>query len=130
LVSKVLINGVACGDLGKYSRLTGFVPQEDVMHRNLTVAENLHYAATLRMPWFREPDKLCREVCMHVASMVCSHVASMVCSHVAFMVCIHVAFMVYSHVASMVKTLTPKRIRRPEAFQKTSIRKEIDRTCK
>ena len=58
----VYINGVDRRNMWKYERITGFVPQEDNMHRNLTVGENLQYAASLRVPWFREPHRMAREV--------------------------------------------------------------------
>jgi ABC-type multidrug transport system fused ATPase/permease subunit len=63
-LGRVLVNGIERRDLKPFQRMTGFVPQEDVVHRNLTVGENMQYAAQLRTPWFREPQKLCREVLM------------------------------------------------------------------
>ena len=36
--------------LSQYSKLVGFVPQEDVMMRNMTVEENLRYCAETRLP--------------------------------------------------------------------------------
>ena len=39
-----------CDDLGKYRSRTAFVPQEDVMHRELTVFENLEFSAYTRLP--------------------------------------------------------------------------------
>lgn len=47
----VLVNG---DDLYKhfelYRHLIGYVPQDDIIHRDLTVAEALRYAARLRLP--------------------------------------------------------------------------------
>jgi ABC-type multidrug transport system ATPase subunit len=34
--------------LEKHKRLMGFVPQSDIMYRNLTVEENLTYSACFR----------------------------------------------------------------------------------
>ena len=47
----VLINGVDLHDQRHtLADRIGYVPQEDVMHRDLTVFEVLHYAARLRLP--------------------------------------------------------------------------------
>lgn len=43
----------------------GFVPQEDIVHRNLTVQQALHYAARLRLPADTTPEERsvrCQEV--------------------------------------------------------------------
>ena len=37
----ITCNGEPCDDLSKYRSRTAFVPQEDVMHRELTVLENI-----------------------------------------------------------------------------------------
>ena len=47
---EVCLNGVAGETIGKYPRLVGFVPQDDIMHDDLTVYENLMYSARLRLP--------------------------------------------------------------------------------
>ena len=36
--------------LAQFRRIAGFVPQDDVVHANLTVYENLFYNAMLRLP--------------------------------------------------------------------------------
>jgi ABC-type multidrug transport system ATPase subunit len=46
---EILINGKK-EPLAKYRKITGFVPQEDIMHRMLTVKEILTYAAQARLP--------------------------------------------------------------------------------
>ena len=46
---QVFINGKP-DEISTYKKDTGFVPQEDIMHRNLTVRENLHFNARLRLP--------------------------------------------------------------------------------
>ena len=50
VVGKVSLNRVAGESIGKYPRLVGFVPQDDIMHDDLTVYENLLYSARLRLP--------------------------------------------------------------------------------
>ena len=45
---KVLINGVE-ESLSKYKRVVGFVPQEDIMMRDMTVKENLQYSGKIRL---------------------------------------------------------------------------------
>lgn len=47
---QVALNGVMGETIGKYPRLVGFVPQDDIMHDDLTVYENLLYSARLRLP--------------------------------------------------------------------------------
>jgi ABC-type multidrug transport system ATPase subunit len=47
---EVSLNGVVGETIGKYPRLVGFVPQDDIMHDDLTVYENLMYSARLRLP--------------------------------------------------------------------------------
>ena len=44
----VLINGVN-ESLSKYKRIVGFVPQEDIMMRDMTVKENLQYSGNIRL---------------------------------------------------------------------------------
>jgi ABC-type Mn2+/Zn2+ transport system ATPase subunit len=52
---RILINGVE-GSLGAIPSLVGFVPQDDIVHANLTVYENIYYNAVLRLP--RRASKL------------------------------------------------------------------------
>jgi ABC-type Mn2+/Zn2+ transport system ATPase subunit len=51
----VKINGEEA-DLGRYRKIIGYVPQEDVMIRDLTVEENVTHSALMRLPlkWSRE----------------------------------------------------------------------------
>ena len=46
----VFVNGDASVPLSRFQKITGFVPQEDVMHRDLTVKETLVFQARLRLP--------------------------------------------------------------------------------
>uniref|UniRef100_A0A7S2W930 ABC transporter domain-containing protein n=1 Tax=Rhizochromulina marina TaxID=1034831 RepID=A0A7S2W930_9STRA len=47
---KLLINGQV-DTIKSFSDLVGFVPQEDILHSDLTVKENLSITAALRLPW-------------------------------------------------------------------------------
>ena len=54
------VNGVE-GELSQYKQIIGFVPQEDIMHRELTVRENIYHSARVRLPssWTdKEVDEL------------------------------------------------------------------------
>ena len=37
-------------ELGKFKKICGFVPQDDTMHRELTVRENILHSARIRLP--------------------------------------------------------------------------------
>ena len=50
VTGNVALNGIPGETIGKYPRLIGFVPQDDIMHDDLTVYENLLYSARLRLP--------------------------------------------------------------------------------
>lgn len=45
----IQVNGRA-DRLERYKKVMGFVPQDDIMYRTLTVEENLHYSAHFRLP--------------------------------------------------------------------------------
>lgn len=47
MTGQVLINGQA-GNIQAYKRIIGFVPQDDIVHGNLTVEENLWFSANYR----------------------------------------------------------------------------------
>lgn len=47
----VLVNGDDLyANFNLYRTMMGYVPQEDIIHKNLTVQKTLHYAAQLRLP--------------------------------------------------------------------------------
>jgi ABC-type multidrug transport system ATPase subunit len=46
---ELLINGVSC-EMERFRKIIGFVPQEDVMLRELTVRENILHSARCRLP--------------------------------------------------------------------------------
>ena len=52
----ITCNGEACDDLSRYRSRTAFVPQEDVMHRELTVLDNITFSGQTRLPadWTQE----------------------------------------------------------------------------
>ncbi|KAK3260822.1 hypothetical protein CYMTET_30242 [Cymbomonas tetramitiformis] len=47
---QIYVNEKACEGLMDKKKLTGFVPQDDVMHRKLTVFDNLFHSAKMRLP--------------------------------------------------------------------------------
>jgi len=47
---KVVVNGTEMASLSKFKKLCGFVPQEDVMLRELTVYDNILFSARYRLP--------------------------------------------------------------------------------
>uniref|UniRef100_M8C8K6 Putative white-brown complex-30-like protein n=1 Tax=Aegilops tauschii TaxID=37682 RepID=M8C8K6_AEGTA len=49
VTGSVLVNG-AHGSIRSYKKIIGFVPQDDVVHGNLTVEENLWFSANCRLP--------------------------------------------------------------------------------
>ena len=46
----IYVNGEECESLEKWKSRVAFVPQEDVMHRRLTVLQNVAFSAYLRLP--------------------------------------------------------------------------------
>lgn len=46
----IALSGVVCSSLRSHRRRLSFVPQEDVMHRQLTVLQNVQFAAELQLP--------------------------------------------------------------------------------
>jgi len=49
MVGEVLVNGQTC-PVDSIKSITGFVPQDDIVHEKLTVRENIRYSAELRNP--------------------------------------------------------------------------------
>jgi ABC-type multidrug transport system ATPase subunit len=49
MTGEVTVNGET-GNIQDLKRVTGFVPQDDIVHENLTVREQLRYSAELRCP--------------------------------------------------------------------------------
>lgn len=69
----LLINGVT-EDLNRFRKLVGYVPQDDIMHRDLTVYENISYSANIRLPsdWTHEQRR--QHVEAVIVSLQLSHV--------------------------------------------------------
>ena len=53
----IRVNGEECDSLAKWRSRVAFVPQEDVMHRELTVLENLEFSAYTRLPATWAPSR-------------------------------------------------------------------------
>lgn len=55
---KLTVGGRPADDLRFLQNVTGFVPQDDVLHGELTVAENLRFQASLRLPAGRTREEV------------------------------------------------------------------------
>jgi ABC-type multidrug transport system ATPase subunit len=54
---QVLLNGHDLyASYAQFASYLGYVPQDDIIHRELTVGEALYYTARLRLPDYREPE--------------------------------------------------------------------------
>ncbi|EGF80003.1 hypothetical protein BATDEDRAFT_37074 [Batrachochytrium dendrobatidis JAM81] len=70
----VTINGAA-EELSKYKKLIGYVPQEDIMMRDLTVRDILMHSARMRLPASWDYPKIKDKVLDIIAFLGMSHVA-------------------------------------------------------
>ena len=70
---KVLINGKE-DELAAYKKLLGFVPQEDVMIRTLTVRNNIAHSAKMRLPKDFTKDQTDKKVAHTLVELGISHV--------------------------------------------------------
>merc|ERR1711968_358846 len=50
MTGKLLVNGKEGISIADIKKITGFVPQDDIVHENLTVQENLRFSARWRNP--------------------------------------------------------------------------------
>ncbi|KAK9755609.1 hypothetical protein RND81_01G037600 [Saponaria officinalis] len=58
ITGQILINGKN-ESIHSYKKIIGFVPQDDIVHGNLTVEENLRFSARCRLPYdLSKPDKV------------------------------------------------------------------------
>ncbi|OIW11294.1 hypothetical protein TanjilG_20443 [Lupinus angustifolius] len=58
MTGQILVNGKQ-ESIHSYKKITGFVPQDDIVHGNLTVEENLRFSARCRLPDdMPKPDKV------------------------------------------------------------------------
>lgn len=51
----VKMNGRSCVTLSTVRAIVGYVPQEDIVHEDLTVRENLYFSAWLRLSRGKSP---------------------------------------------------------------------------
>ena len=70
-----MVNGQAVDSLSKYRKVTGFVPQEDIMHRKLTVKEVLIFQGRLRLPGSTPAEKIKERVGEILKLLEIAHVA-------------------------------------------------------
>ena len=72
---KIMVNGQVVDSLSKYRKVTGFVPQEDIMHRKLTVKEVLIFQGRLRLPGSTPAEKIKERVGEILKLLEIAHVA-------------------------------------------------------
>ncbi|MBI3928750.1 MAG: ATP-binding cassette domain-containing protein [Armatimonadetes bacterium] len=71
---QVLYNGLeAPPNMDLFRPLIGFVPQDDIVHRELPVEAALRYSARLRLPQDTSPSEIQRRIDFVLASMHLSH---------------------------------------------------------
>ena len=59
----VRYNGLSLySNLGLFRALLGYVPQDDIVHAELTVERTLHYGAKLRLPKDTRPEEISRRI--------------------------------------------------------------------
>lgn len=71
---RILVNGEEMPGLVKYQKLVGFVPQEDVMLRELTVRDNIQFSARYRLPASYTKYQIERKVDSCIAELGIPHV--------------------------------------------------------
>ncbi|KAA8565561.1 hypothetical protein EYC84_009415 [Monilinia fructicola] len=67
------VNGVA-GDISKYKKVIGYVPQDDIVLPELTVRENILHSARIRLPCTWEEGEIQHHVDVLLACLQLSHV--------------------------------------------------------
>ena len=72
---EIKVNGQIVNSLSKYRKVTGFVPQEDVMHRKLKVKEVLIFQGRLRLPGSTPAEKIKQRVGEIMKLLEIAHVA-------------------------------------------------------
>jgi len=72
---KLMVNGEEVDSLSKYRKVTGFVPQEDIMHRKLTVEEVLTFQGRLRLPGCTPAETIKHRVSEILKLLEIAHVA-------------------------------------------------------
>ena len=72
---EIKVNGQEVNSLSKYRKITGFVPQEDIMHRKLTVKEVLMFQGRMRLPGSTPAEKIEERVDEILKLLEIAHVA-------------------------------------------------------
>ena len=71
---RVLVNGCEVDGLSQIAKLVGFVPQEDVMLRELTVRDNISFSAKYRLPAMWSAPAVEAKINECIAELGISHV--------------------------------------------------------
>lgn len=71
---KVLLNGVEVDGLMDIRKIVGFVPQEDVMIRELTVRDIINFSARYRLPASLSSQEIEEKVSSCIEELGISHV--------------------------------------------------------
>jgi len=74
----MFVNGHKVCGLGKWKREVAFVPQDDIMHTDLTVRENILFHARLRLPKRWNEDEIQRHVCWVMEKLQIEHLQNAV----------------------------------------------------
>ncbi|RAL62605.1 hypothetical protein DID88_004452 [Monilinia fructigena] len=67
------VNGIA-GDISKYKKVIGYVPQDDIVLPELTVRENILHSARIRLPCTWEEGEIQHHVDVLLACLQLSHI--------------------------------------------------------
>ncbi len=67
-------SGKECDGLGQFQKLVGFVPQEDVMIRELSVRDNIEFSARYRLPKELTAEEINRKVNVCINELGIPHV--------------------------------------------------------
>eukprot|EP01040_Poterioochromonas_malhamensis_P016556 gene16556-18824_t len=74
---KLWINGVH-ENLLRFRKIIGYVPQDDIMHRDLTVRENITYSAKIRLPRHWTAEEREEHIRATIAAIKLSHVEDVI----------------------------------------------------
>jgi ABC-type multidrug transport system ATPase subunit len=72
--AQVFVNGEQLDGLSKYSKLVGFVPQDDIMIRELTVRDNISFSAFYRLPATMTSQEISARVNSTISELGIPHV--------------------------------------------------------
>jgi ABC-type lipopolysaccharide export system ATPase subunit len=73
-LTQVFVNGEQLEGLSKYSKLVGFVPQDDIMIRELTVRDNISFSAFYRLPATMTSQEISARVNSTISELGIPHV--------------------------------------------------------